>query len=545
MIPENSLNLDYVRAALKRRTWYIVLPFFIISMATVAYCIYAPKIYQSNALILLLPQEVPQDYVKPTVTSDIRLRFNTVIEQLLSRSRLEKIITKYDLYPEIRAEGDMHSALLKMRKNTKVSFLTGRIINRGSPPAFEISFTGQEPTRIKEVVDDLCILFLEENYQLRETQAVVTSRFLENELERMRRELQDKEELVRRFREEHLGSLPEQKGNNQLILSQLQQQLDSINAALQQTEDRKVMLQFRMKKVETLLREGWPTSARVGGSMENLPRLSREEQRRLLQELRSRYSDKHPDVLRLAAELAASEREDETTDSKKDLQEPRVTSQLRGPRSIDQLEREELNTELKLLRRELQSLNEEKKKTIQMIEEYRQRIESGPEIEQKFVDLGRDYEMATKNYETLLEKKMNADLAENLEHHKQAEHFKVQDPANLARRPFKPNIQKTVPAGFVVALLVGLGLAFVRESMDPTFWSSEHLEDFVELPVFVSLPAISTKRDQQLKRLKRVGTYCALVIMGSALLGALVVLVKDEPTVLPTKIQALITKLLL
>ena len=105
------MNLQYLKEAFIRRLWYIVLPFFMVCIATVGYCIKAPRLYKSSTLILVQPQEVPSDYVRPTVTSDARSRLNTLREQVMSRPRLQEIITKHDLYPTIRASDTMYDAL--------------------------------------------------------------------------------------------------------------------------------------------------------------------------------------------------------------------------------------------------------------------------------------------------------------------------------------------------------------------------------------------------------------------------------------------------
>jgi len=150
-----------------------------------------------------------------------------------------------------------------------------------------------------------------------------------------------------------------------------------------------------------------------------------------------------------------------------------------------------------------------------------------------FVDLRRDYAEANENYQSLLQKKMQADLAENMERTQKGEQFFVLEPADLPPKPIKPNIPKILLLGFMMAAASGLGLAFIREHLDPTFWSAKDLEGILELPVLVSIPVIATTRDSRLKLLKKVGTVCALVLMSSALLFALFVLWKRNPMLLP------------
>jgi len=254
MIPKDGLDLNYLKAALRRRFWYLVVPFFFLAMATIVYCIKAPKIYMSSALILIQPQEVPMEYVQPTVTTNIQARLKSITEQVMSRSKLEEVIKKHDLYPKIRATSSMYNAVEEMRQKITIDIDQKQSSkSRGEEPAaFQISFEGKYPAQVRDVTAELAELFIDFNYRLRAEQAAGTTKFLDRQLERMKEELRQKEELVRKFKEENMGLLPEQMQNNYSILTQLQQHMDSINDSLQKTEDRKVLLQTQLNKLETL-----------------------------------------------------------------------------------------------------------------------------------------------------------------------------------------------------------------------------------------------------------------------------------------------------
>jgi capsular polysaccharide biosynthesis protein len=186
-----------------------------------------------------------------------------------------------------------------------------------------------------------------------------------------------------------------------------------------------------------------------------------------------------------------------------------------------------------LIDAELNSLRNEKQKTTTQVKEYQQRIESGPQIEAMFVDLRRDYERASENYQSLLQKKLEAELAENLERTQKGEQFKILDRANLPQKPEKPNIPRILAMGIMLALGSGLGLAFVREYLDPAFWSRKEVESMLNIPVLVSIPIITTERDRRWKKIKLATSICVLLVMSSTLLFALFMLWKKNPTLLP------------
>jgi polysaccharide chain length determinant protein (PEP-CTERM system associated) len=451
----------------------------------------------------------------------------TIIEQIMSRSRLHDIVSKYDLYPEARAVGDMDKAIETMRRNIHISFKKSWRGRRGSPPAFEVAFEGREPAQVRDVAAALANIFLDENLKIREAQATGTSQFLKRELERMRETLRQKEELVRQFREKYMGLLPEQMQNNYHLLAQQQQHLDSINTALQKTEDRKILLQSQLSGLTSL-----DAGTQPSGLLADATPASLEALRTQLKHLRSRYTAKHPDVIKLAGVIEDQERENQTAHPESVSQETNISAPPNENQRISRTRKEELSAELKLIDKEIQSLHEEKKDTTRLIKEYRHRIESGPVIEQKIVDLRRDYQMASDNYQALLQKKLQSDLAENLERTQKAEQFRIQDPASLPQYPVKPNIPKFLSMGFLLALVCGLGLAFGREYLDQTFWERKQLERVVQLPLLVSVPLIHTAGERRRNKLKMAGTVCALASMASTLLCALYFLWKKHPTLL-------------
>lgn len=535
MIPQNGISLQYIKAALWRRLWYVVIPFFVIYISSVVYCIWAPKTYKSISLILVQPQEVPKEYVRSTVTSNVKARLNTITEQIMSRSRLENIIKKYDLYPEARNPVTMHRALEKMRKQIKISIGKGSGLDGGfdSPPAFSVSFEGSDPVKVRDVTATLADMYVLQNVTIREVQAKGTSAFLEKELQRMLDLLRQKEELVRKFREEHIGLLPEQKEDNYRILAQLQQHLDSANASLQHAQDRKVLLQAQLDGLETM-EAGTPDTLNPQMRPPNYhTSLSLDELRRELQTLKTRYSDRHPDVIRLAATIAKREEALEGATHEANSGEQSVSVSPYGSSRLVREQSRNLLSQLQLLDSEILMFKKDIEQTSEQIAEYRGRIERGPEIEQIFVDLQRDYEQASNNYQSLLQKKLEADLARNLEQTQKGEQFRIQDRANLPLKPYRPNMIQVLALGFVVALISGFGLAYGLEYLDPTFRCSRELESFLELPVLVSVPVIQTHKERRLQRFQIAGTVCVLFLMGSALLFAMFVLWRKNPGLLP------------
>src|SRR5262245_5846381 len=102
MLPGKAYKPEDILLILRRRTWFLLVPFAIVSAATAVYSRALPDIFRSDTLILVVPQRVPETYVRSTVTTRIEDRLQSITQQILSRTRLERVIQDFDLYVEQR-----------------------------------------------------------------------------------------------------------------------------------------------------------------------------------------------------------------------------------------------------------------------------------------------------------------------------------------------------------------------------------------------------------------------------------------------------------
>ena len=111
-----TYTLNEIVSVIARRRWLILVPFaFGVAIAPLL-ARYAPERYRSEALILVIPQQVPDNYVKPTVSESVEERLPAITDQILSRSRLERIIQEMDLYKAERAREVMEDVVQTMRR---------------------------------------------------------------------------------------------------------------------------------------------------------------------------------------------------------------------------------------------------------------------------------------------------------------------------------------------------------------------------------------------------------------------------------------------
>ncbi|MBW2145048.1 MAG: hypothetical protein JRG75_11735, partial [Deltaproteobacteria bacterium] len=384
--------------------------------------------------------------------------------------------------------------------------------------------------KARDVTNSIADMFMMDNLKLRETQAIGTTRFLDRELKRMEEGLRQKEKSLREFKEKYMWLLPEHMEKSYRMVGHLQQALDSVDATIQQTKDRKVLMESQLSNLERMeaqlgnVENGspglWETGDQTTEYGQGFTSPAIEQLQTQLQNLKIQYSDKHPDVIKLKSAINKLEKEQEASISEagsEALSAGIDSSSSDG--GLFEAQRETLLLEMELIHAEIGKLHGERNNIKKEINKYAKRIESGPQIEAKLADLTRGYGTADANYQSLLKKKMKAELAENLERAQQSEQFRIVDRATLPEKPFNRH-GKTWAFGFMLALASGLGLGGLREYLDLTFWSGKELESVVEMPVLVSIPVISTPPELRQNLFRRVGAAGALVSMACILLYA-------------------------
>lgn len=498
--PNKPFNVhDYIEIFL-RRIWYIVIPFVVIMVGAAIYAHYSPKLYRASTLILVTPQKVPEAFVRPTVTSTIGERLQSIGQEIMSRTRLEQVISEFKLYEDEGKSVGLEGIVELMRENIQVEI-------KGREGYFTISYIGKDPNTVTVVTNKLASLFIEENLKLRETQAQGTSEFLTAELNATKAKLEEQEKMVTKFKKQFMGELPEQRDANLRVLEQLQLQYQRIGDNLRAVQDRKLIIQKQLSDIELMVAseprrrdEDTPLPSAPLTPIPRDPQMVQLEQLKdQLKDLQSRYTDKHPDILMVKKKIAdlevmiekGSEEKKESPIRESSLPPPPTRRQRAG---VNQLPRyTELESQLMAADMEIRRLKEEEAKVRSQIGLYRERIENTPMRELEMARMTRDYGNTKELYQSLLKKKEEALQAENLERRQKGEQFKVVDLAKVPEKPFKPDIQKILLFGLLLGLGCGFGLAFAREQMDRSFRDAEDLEATLGLRVIANIPKIEKK----------------------------------------------------
>lgn len=446
----------------KRKPWIVFFALVGLTGGFIAWKSLPPK-YRASTMILIESQKVPTDYVKTTVTSSLAERLRTIQEQITNRENLERIILDLDLYPELRQTAPMEVAVAHARRALRVEVERGR--------TFRVSYSGTAPVEVARAANRIAELFIDENLKVRESQAERTSQFLETELKEIRFRLEEKEEAVARFRLRHDGELPEQKASNLVAITRLEAELEANRDAYYQAELRKLLLEREFSSQVT--EEISPAT-----SQSRLDELKLE-----LSQLRSRFTDRHPDVVRLQREIAELESRAAETAEVEELPLPFAT-ELHTPAEIQTLNREFLRLEA------------ERDEILGEIGRFEGRLGRTSRVEQELLKLTRDYDNLRESYDNLLAKRLEARLAENLERSQQSEQFRILERAVPPVRPYFPKKPLLLGGGLLIGLALGLGCAFLREQVDQTYGDPLSLQSaFPGVPVLTAIPLIRPELD--------------------------------------------------
>ena len=478
---QELLKLDFIIDTLSKWRWAIIVPLFCALAAGSYLAITLPKIYEAETLILIQPQKVPTDFVQSIVTSEISDRINTLSQQILSRSNLERIVNEFGLYASPQSTMYMEDKVNDLR--TRISVDTR--ISRHGTNSFVIRFRGRNPEVVMNVTNELANSFINENIRIREAQALGTSEFLDNELQIMRQTLEKSEEAVQQFRQNNMGELPEQLPTNLAFLDRLQNQHNEAQVALRDARMRLVALQ--QDGGQTLV------SSNEDASDEPNP-LDIDSLKLELSRLQSRYTDKHPDIIKIKSRINELEQS----------QAPAATGEPSTPRAYIPRPVLEVQNEIRVYESDIKKIKDQ-------ISLYEKRVEATPKREQELLVLQRDYSNLQEAYQGLLNRRIEAEISVNMERKQKGEQFRILDRARLPKRPVAPDMRKV----FILTMGAGLGIGgaiiFLFEFMKKIFRSPKEIENLLGLP---TLAMITTIEDRKLKIMRWVNSGATLISLG-------------------------------
>ena len=470
-------NIQEYGDMIQRRKWWIIIPIVGITLVVFAVSLVLPKRYRSETLILVEPQKIPEEYVHATVTTDVTDRLQTISEEVMSRTRLQTIIDDLHLYPNLQGKESKEDIVATMRKDIDVDVISNAHPEKHSVGAFKIAYIGSSPELAQKVTNEIADLFIQENLKVRDQQAQGTNQFIGNELNKARQTLAVQEEKIRQFKATHLGSLPEQSASNLQLISQYQSLAQANSEAIDRANQQRVYLQ-------SMLNMSGVGKGGAGAAAPLTPlQIELQKARQDLSAARQKYTESHPDVVRLKSEVETLE--EEVKNQPQSARAEAAAGSPAGPNMVQQLQ-----SQLVAIEQEIKARAERQRVLESQLAALQGRVESLPAVESQFADQSRDYESTQKNYQSLVEKQAASAMAAELERHDESEQFRVLDPAGLPSKPYSPNLKIINGAGLLGSILIGLLLAFSMELRDPTIHDADDMMQYLSIPLLTTVPSI-------------------------------------------------------
>jgi succinoglycan biosynthesis transport protein ExoP len=203
-----QISLRDIRGIARRRYKAFILIFSAIFFASIVIALALPPIYRSKTMILIEEQQVPQDYVKSTITTYAEERLQMITRQIMKYSQMKEIVNRFNLYPEMMAEGDLQGAVTALQESIEFENISTRQGNKTSTVAFSLAYSGKDPATVQKVTGALADLYLKQENESREKLVSVTTNFLKDELENLKEQVTIHEARISKFKSQHVGELP-------------------------------------------------------------------------------------------------------------------------------------------------------------------------------------------------------------------------------------------------------------------------------------------------------------------------------------------------
>lgn len=482
----------------RRRKWYIALPALVIFTVSAVVALSLPKIYRSTSTILIESQEVPQEYVAANITSFADQRLQSINQRIMGSTRLLEIMNRFALYEDLKSRQTVEEILDRMRKDITFSTISADVVDprTGRPAqatiAFSLSFEGKNPAQVQKVAGELASLYLEENLQVRERQSLQTSRFMEEEMKALQESLAAVETKIADYKQRNLTSLPELSQVNLQGLDQADRDVSVLEQQMRALSEREGYLQSEL--------------ASTPPELFNHDKEALKELRTQLVDLKSRFSDEYPDVVKTKAAI-------------RDL-EARLRARPGGERGEpDNPAYVTLASQLAGVRAEIQSVRRQLGALREKRESYRGRIEATPRVEEGYKSLLAERDNLRAKYDEMTKKFMDARVAHGLEKEQLGERFSIIDPARLPEKPVSPNVPAILLIGLILGLGSGVGAAALKESSDQSVRTVDGLARLVPVPVLAGVPEICAAGEIAATRgRRRIILLAALVLLTAAVL---------------------------
>jgi polysaccharide chain length determinant protein (PEP-CTERM system associated) len=528
---------DYIDMLRRYRSW-IIGPAFAGLVISVVVAFLWPNTYISQAVMRITPQQVSERLLPSVLSTQMQDRIFQMRQEILSRTSLIQIIQKpsLDLYKKDRERLSVEDVVQIMNKHIQIQTIADNSApSDGRRPyaAFFIQFSYPDRYKAQAVVQELVGKFMEQNVTVQRAAAQVTEGFLTDEVKNAKEKLDASDAALTRFRLDNQGRLPDQLQSNMSAQSQIQMQIASLDDALGRDQQDKLLLETQLRNVRNQINfanSNLEETATGPAAVKNQRLIDLNnriaEARSNLAGLRQIFKDDYPDIQQFKARIGALEKERDDLEKEEDQKEKEQTAKgvpakvIVNPqvrKSLEDLKNEMamVTAQISTKQADIESKMKRQSDLNRTLSAYQSRIEGTTVIEQQYLALQRDYNIAKSDYEDMMKRKGVSETARNLEEHKAGENLEQLDPPSLPEQPAEPNRWAIVGAGTIMGLMCGVVLAGAREVKNTTLKNLKDVRAYTNLPVLSSVPLLENALLVRRKRRLFWLAWSGAVILGT------------------------------
>lgn len=518
----------------------------LLALVTVTVALAWPPTYLAGATILIEQQEIPQELVRSAVTSFADQRVQIISQRVMTTQNLLTLITRYNLYPDIRLNKPREVLLQTMRDDISMRMISADVIDpRSGVPtratiAFNVSYKSHSADLALKVANDLTSLYLNENLTSRTQRAEQTSDFFAEEAARQQARIMELDKKLSDFKQKNQEQLPELSQLNQQISERTELDLRDAETRIGAIEAQKVLLEAQLAQIPATALVFTDTGQRILSTEDRLKALKSQ-----LASYKARYAPGHPDIIATQREVDGLEKQvksdDNTSDLARQLNEakeqlararekyaPDHPDVVRLTRVVAELEKAveaapaagtfarerahadnpayiQVKGQLDALSVDRESAIKKRDELRAKLDDYERRLAKEPAVERQYRELARDLDSAQLKYQEIRSKQTEVQVSQNLETEHKGERFTMIEPPLPPEKPISPNRILILAAGFVLSVGAGLVAGILRSNLDASVRGVQDMRALLNVPPLAAIPLIVTQAER--KRRRRIVRY--------------------------------------
>jgi len=418
-----------------------------------------------------------------TVEQDVDAQLNFVRQSLIAGPQLRKIAEQAGvLSPTITQPARQARVLDSMASRITLSVRSAndRQTDQEAGTIYGIAYQDSNRERALRVTETLLNTLVEQTLGGKRRGAETAQKFLEVQIREYEQRLRDAEDRLATFKKQNIGLMPTEQGG---YFAQLQSEIDLAKKA---ENDLKIVISKRAELSRQLRGEsvigaagsaGTASGSGVTGGSDTVSRIKDTQAR--LDDLLLRFTDKHPDVL--ATRQTLEELQRRRTAEIESLRRGDANAVAASGAATNPVV-QSIQLQLNLADVEIASLTGEITQHRNKAAELRQRLDTAPQVEAEFAALNRDYDVNKTQYTALLANYEKARLGEQADSAGSVR-FEIVQPPNVGFVPVFPRRTLFIAGIFLVACILGAGIAYLLHLLRPVVGSARGLMALTGLPV--------------------------------------------------------------